>query len=253
MKKSLLICLSIMMIALVGCKKETNTWGMLEQSSITLEVGQQAQLNFTSNGNKFPRWVSEDDFIASVDSTGLVTANHIGVVTVMVNNLKCKVTVFDNFDVVEPYQLATADAEKIEAYHDLKFGSIAIAEETTEHFCDTVWTKDSEGNDSIKAIVDADYVTAINYDYTGADLFADQYSYKFNVKFDKKKAEYTYSFTSGTMRVAAAHASEVDTYLNNRYEKVSGAAYQYKSGNVYIFVDNAGSNVNVTFSYSSKK
>lgn len=245
MKKSLLICLSLVFLALTGCKEEVNTWGMLEEQQVSLKVGEQAQLHFTSNGNPFVQWSSEDPFVAEVDSFGLVTGVHIGQTVIIASNLRCKVMVTDNFtDVAEPLFGAEVTTEAVENYQVRMFGSTAIPEKTIEHVSDTIYGKDAEGNDSIIEVKEYDFTTKIVYDYTGAGHFASKYIYNYDIKSDKRGL-YT-QFASSEMQVAPDHTSEIATFLGNRYEAVQGQAYQYTTPGCYIFV--TGNNVKYSMS-----
>lgn len=244
MKRTLFICLSIIMLALVGCKKDENTWGKLQEGSVTLNVGESVQLTFDSNGNKYPQWSSADEFIATVDEKGMVTAQHVGKTTVYVNNLACEVYVVDEYSILnldEPFKDWEVDNDDVRKYESNKRGipdeirqSITFVTDTT---MDTslVWNPETEDFDTIiEQVVDTvfRYVSEAEYDYTYSteDLIVDLATYQFSCE-KEKDGTYTVSLDIYEYRVANAYEDEIYTILDNRYNKISSeqgvTTYQY--------------------------
>jgi len=205
MKKSIILCLSILLIALTGCEKNKNTWGKLEQGGITIQVGETYQLTFTSDGNVKPIWTSSNTDVATVDEKGLVTGVRVGTATVAVNGLGCKVTVMDGYTTVyEPLQDWAGTYDDVQKYM-AKADYFGL--ETVE--MDTVYNIISE--EETDTII---YEKKVTYDFSAIieDHFADVYEYNFELD-----EEYQVVFVSAKMTVAAAHVAEIPTYLNNRY------------------------------------
>lgn len=207
MKKSIILCLSILLIALTGCNKDKNTWGKLEQGAITINVGDTYQLTFAHDGNVKPIWASANTDIATVDENGLVTGVRVGMTIVSVNGLECTVTVTDQFNgkVIEPIQNWVASYEAVDAYMIKNFGNIAIPE--LEY--DTIFVElEEEEYDTIP------YVSKATYDYSAIieDHFADKYTYEFVATKDNEV-----EMASASMTIASGHVAEIPTYLNNRY------------------------------------
>lgn len=256
MKKSIILCLSILMIALTGCKKDQNSWGKLAEGAITLKIGESKQLTFTSDGNKKPQWTTDDANIATVDANGVVTGVRVGTVYVYVNGLSCKVTVTDDFmAVVEPIQDWYADDEDVMTYMVKNFGNITIPEETydtaivikeitrdTTFRQDTIYVPgtDPAEIDTIVTVIDtiiADttfdtipYIAVVTYTYESSlSQFADVYTYQF--EFDPETRE-SY-LRMATMTVSGTHVKEIETFLNNRYVETSKG--NYKAVNEWMY------------------
>ena len=226
MKKSIILCLSIILVVLTGCKKDKNTWGKLEEGAITIEVGQTYQLTFTHDGNVKPLWTSEDASIATVDENGLVTGVRVGSTNVAVNGLACKVTVIDNLmGVIEPMQNWAGTYEDVNKYMSKEYGNITIPDLEYDTFYNVI------SEDEIDTII---YVKKATFDYSMIieDHFSDKYEYAFELN-----AEFAPVFISAQMTVNNAHVAEIPTYLNNRYVK-DGDCYRAENewgSNSYIY------------------
>lgn len=86
-----LLSLSTLLIA-SACSKSEDDKSSLDKTSITLNRDKTIQLN-VSTGNNSVNWSSQDEYIASVSESGLVTGNRIGKTIVTANDLKCEVIV----------------------------------------------------------------------------------------------------------------------------------------------------------------
>lgn len=241
MKKSIILCLSILMIAITGCKKNQNSWGKLEEGAINLKVGETKQLHFTSDGNEKPQWVSEDENIATVDANGNVTGVRVGSAYVTVNGLQCKVTVTDDFMyVIEPIQDWMADSAKVETYMNKYFGAATIP--TYEHDTtkvivkieyDTVYVPGVDPAEIDTVIADTTfleipYVKKATYEYPEVleGQFANKYVYEFECEETDKPGVYSSFVRVATMTVTSAHLGEIEKYLNNRYVESSKGNYR---------------------------
>jgi len=218
MKKTIILCLSILMIALTGCKKDKNSWGKLAEGAVTVEVGKTVQLNFTHDGNVNPQWASDDETVATVDNNGLVTGVRVGTAYVSVNGLQCKVTVTDKYmNVVEPLQNWTATSEQVMTYMTKMYGNTVIPE--IEY--DTLYfpNEDSTVWDTLI------YVEDIYYEFeTSLDEGQFFVGYEYFIQWNS-----TLEFpclTSVAVAVDANRKSELPTYLNNRYVEVSKGYYK---------------------------
>lgn len=237
MKKTIILCLSILLIALTGCKKDQNSWGKLDEGAITIKVGETKQLTFEHDGNKCPQWLSENENIATVDENGLVTGVRVGSTNVTVNGLICKVTVTDDYmSVIEPFQDWNGTYDDVNEYMTKMYGNIAIPEltyDTAIVISDIVETTDTDfipvpGAEPVEydTVIVLDtiydtipYLASAKFVYEAGleGQFVDEYEYTF--AFDAATME-SY-LTMATMTVNAAHTSEIATYLNNRYVEVS--------------------------------
>lgn len=230
MKRTIILCLSILLIALTGCKKDKNSWGKLEEGAIAIKVGETKQLTFTHDGNKFPQWTSDNENVATVDANGVVTGVRVGTAYVSVNGLQCKVTVTDDYmQVVEPFQNWEKAYDEAEEYMiQMLQGNITIPELThdTLHILEVDSTEIEPGVFNRDTIVDTVVVYVSNAKYvleaTLEGQFVDEYEYTFT--YDTKK--FVSSMTKATMTINAAHVSEIPTYLNNRYVETSSKYYK---------------------------
>lgn len=95
MQKVFLI-LAAMLSAFVftSCSKDDDSTVSLAESSATLKVDENKQLKVSG---EVKEWSSENEFIASVSATGLVTANHVGETRIMAkgpnSSAICNITV----------------------------------------------------------------------------------------------------------------------------------------------------------------
>lgn len=216
MKKTIILCLSILLIALTGCKKDQNSWGKLNEGAITVNVGETKQLTFEHNGNQHAQWISEDENIATVDSAGVVTGVRIGTTIVSVNGLTCTVTVVDTYvNVIEPCQNWLGGYKEVNNYMIQKYGNITIPELTT----DTAFVPNADSTewDTIPYVIHAKYVYEASLD----GQFVDEYEYVF--AYDASN-QVSY-LTMATMKINSAHTGDITKYLNNRYVEVSSKYY----------------------------
>ncbi len=220
MKKTIILCLSILLIALTGCKKDKNSWGNLKEGAITINVGETKQLTFEHDGNQHPQWVSDNETVATVDANGVVTGVRVGSALVSVNGLSCTVTVVDDYmNIVEPCQNWQKDYTEVNDYMIQKYGNIAIPELTN----DTVYIPNADSTkwDTVAYVSHAKFA----YEASIEGQFVDEYEYTF--VFDT--AEAVAYLTMSTMKVNAAHTSEITKYLNNRYVEVSTGYFTGKN------------------------
>jgi len=205
MKKTIILCLSILLIALTGCKKDKNSWGKLNEGAITINVGESKQLTFENDGNKYPQWSSEDTTIAVVNASGLVTGVRVGTVNILVNGLICKVTVNDQYmGVVEPIQDWTANYTDVDNYMIENIAATMTIIPTLDY--DTMVFAD---NDTVIYVMTASY----EYEATLEGQFVDAYEYEFDVDTTTRKPH----LIVATMKINDAHTGEIKTFLNHRY------------------------------------
>lgn len=80
--------------AFTSCSSDDDSTVSLSESAVTLKVDENKQLKASGDVKK---WGSENEFIASVSTNGLVTANHVGETQVIANGSNgsaiCHVTV----------------------------------------------------------------------------------------------------------------------------------------------------------------
>ena len=220
MKKTIILCLSILLIALTGCKKDQNSWGKLDEGAITVNVGETKQLTFEHDGNQHPQWTSENENIATVDENGVVTGVRVGTTIVSVNGLSCTVTVIDNYmNVIEPCQDWSGDYKGVNDFMIQKYGNITIPELEN----DTIYIPNADSTewDTIPYVMHAKYV----YEASLEGQFVDEYEYTF--EFDTL-AQASY-LTMATMKINANHTGDITKYLNNRYVEVSNKYYTGKN------------------------
>lgn len=243
MKKTFFICLSIIMLALVGCKKDDNTWGKLKDGSVTIKVGETVQLHFDSNGNDYPQWSSNDEFIATVDSKGVVTGQHVGKTTVYVSNLACEVNVRDEYmdeynDIDEPFTNWNIDYNAVSSYEKGKRGNEGMVNPVTEYVCDSTFVIDTVQieEDSIRIdttlVVDTVYeyigLAEFNYIMSSEVLLVEHATYKFSYtqatdgKYSTVLKNYEYIVTDG-------YEDDMEQILKNRYEETSENVYAFKN------------------------
>lgn len=74
----LAVMLSVCMFS--SCSSNDDALISLSEKEVTLKVDATQQIKATSDVSK---WSSENDFIASVSESGMVTANHIGETRIM--------------------------------------------------------------------------------------------------------------------------------------------------------------------------
>lgn len=250
MKKSIILCLSILLIALTGCKKDKNSWGKLDEGAITINVGATQQLNFTHDGNKTPQWTSEDESIATVSQSGLVTGVRVGTTIISVNGLQCRVTVIDDYiNVVEPMQYWSADHLMVAEYMNKNLGNAdfidlkwdtayntridtiiitdTIAKIDTIPVTDSTFVLDTTFvADTIMATDTFPYISEAIFTYEAAagdaSQFADEYAYYFSFDTENKFEH----LTKCVVTVNANHTSHIKTYLDNRYIEVENNYYK---------------------------
>lgn len=233
MKKSIILCLGLLLIAMTGCNKDKNTWGKLEPNSITIQVGETYQLNFTHDGNKFPTWASSDETVATVDETGLVTGVGVGEAEISVNGLICKVVVMDGLDakVKMPDLDFTDQFEDVDKYMSSKVGLTLDVKIDTLMAIDSVEVPVYDVNDSIigtEMQYDTTYyVGKVTYLYTGLSDMINEYIYEF------LPAGNLYSAI--ILMDMQDNFDIVKQYIQNRYQKASGENYQYVSGSIYVY------------------
>jgi len=218
MKKTIILCLSILMIALTGCKKDKNSWGKLAEGAVTVEVGKTVQLNFTHDGNVNPQWASDDETVATVDNNGLVTGVRVGTAYVSVNGLQCKVTVTDKYmNVVEPIQDWNANDNQVMTYMTKMYGNTVIAEVEF----DTLYfpNEDSTVWDTLIYVEDIYYEFETSLD-EGQFFVEYEYFIQWNSTLESPR------LTAAAVTVDANRKSELPTYLNNRYVKMSTDYYK---------------------------
>ena len=99
LKYNLLICLSLLLFLLSGCKKEVESL-TVTPNSIVLAVGDQYPLKADVQPKKAPQeveWYTTNPEVVSVDENGVVTALHFGVCNVKLyagaSAAACQVTV----------------------------------------------------------------------------------------------------------------------------------------------------------------
>ncbi|MCQ2344335.1 MAG: Ig-like domain-containing protein [Paludibacteraceae bacterium] len=232
MKKTLFICLSIIMLALVGCNKDKNTWGKLEEGSVTIAIGETVKLTFDDNGNKHPQWSSDDEFIATVTEKGEVTGMHVGKTTVYVNHLACEVIVIDEYigyPLDEPFTNWSVNDSVVEKY-ELNQRGLAIADKTYEYICDT--TIDSTTQ---KQVIDTlyFYVKVAEYDYSGSfeDIMVDYATYNYSYSKDKA-GNFSTRLDNYDYRIVEDYEDDIEEILDNRYAKLESAT-GYEAGYTY--------------------
>ena len=106
-------------ISITSCSKDddgNDTLFSLDKDSVSLMVKQTGSVSST----KTATWMSENDFIASVNSSGEITANHVGkteiVATADGKSLKCGVTVKANYyTFIEPFHYFTMNKDEVKA------------------------------------------------------------------------------------------------------------------------------------------
>lgn len=94
-----LLSLSTLLIA-SACSKSEDEKSTLDKTSITLNKDKTIQLN-VSTGNNSINWSCEDEYVASVSNSGLVTGNRVGKTIVTANDLKCQVIVDPIYNLYE--------------------------------------------------------------------------------------------------------------------------------------------------------
>ncbi|MCQ2332500.1 MAG: Ig-like domain-containing protein [Paludibacteraceae bacterium] len=238
MKKSVIFLLGIMLIALVGCKKEENTWGKLEQSNVTVKIGETIQLNFSHNGNKHQTWASADETIATVDGNGLVTGVRVGKTVVTVNGLECVVNVVDDLMALlkEPSQEWGEELVNIKQWQAQNVGmTIDTAAEFSSK--DVIVRIDTIRNEETREIIKLDtittkvtYISSYTFKYPEMTAVIKEYTYKFN--------EDEALFMS-SMKASATDFAKVQQYIKNRYTAKNGAKYQYVNDDAYIYMNTA--------------
>lgn len=244
MKKTLFICLSIIMLALVGCNKDKNTWGKLEEGSVTIAIGETVKLTFDDNGNKHPQWSSDDEFIATVTEKGEVTGMHVGKTTVYVNHLACEVIVIDEYigyPLDEPFMNWSVNDSVVEKY-ELNQRGIGILNKTYEYICDTtldtVVTRIEEEDrfdTTYVEVVDTvfSYVKMAEYDYSGSfeDIMVDYATYNYSYSKDKA-GNFSTRLDNYDYSVVEDYEDDIEKILDNRYAKLESAT-GYEAGYTY--------------------
>lgn len=223
MKKSVILLLGIIMLAMVGCNKDKNTWGKLDQTNISIKVGETYQLTFTHDGNKFPTWASADESVATVDENGLVTGVGVGETEVSVNGLICKVKVGDDLEgaFVMPDLEFSDNFEAVDKYMSKNVGlSLDIA-------IDTLMAIDSVDNGTEMVYDTVYYVGRATYLYMGLSDVINEYVYEFTKDGN--------IYAAGISMDKQENRDTVKQYIENRYEKVTGENYTYTDGTFYIF------------------
>ncbi len=121
MKKFAMIMALALPLALASCGDDDNTTLTLDRGQATLDYNTTTELKASEKGGT---WASSNEFVASVDKNGKVTANHEGqaVITVSKDGMSasCKVTVNatnDNFNTIltwgaTPTQIKTEMAKE---------------------------------------------------------------------------------------------------------------------------------------------
>ena len=254
MKKTLLICLSVLMIALVGCKKETNTWGQLKEGSVTVNVGDSVQLTFTSNGNTCPQWSSDDDFYATVTNKGMVIGYHVGTCVVSVNGLQCTVTVTDKYEdkIYEPWQrdwdevMDSADVvNTIVAYEGLYRGECTptikcnqVPRLVVTEKRDTAYNPDGSissvtvYNDTIQDGY-TNVVESITFDYTeeGTPEYVEEVVYTFFTARIPDEGDAWGSMLESCSMTSESKGNALEEFVSNRYQiSEDGEFYYYYWG-----------------------
>ena len=98
-----LVIVAGMFLFLAGCSKEGKNDGdvILEQESITLTSEKTYQLNIKSGGSNDVHWNSNNEYVATVSNTGLVTAHKVGKAVINANTASCQVTVAPIYNLYE--------------------------------------------------------------------------------------------------------------------------------------------------------
>lgn len=95
MKKLFLILATIAYIA-ISCEKDK----LINKTKLTLTTGDTFLLTYDGDGI----WTSDQPLIASVDSTGIVTAERVGITRIRINQSTCNITVKPRYNTfTEPY------------------------------------------------------------------------------------------------------------------------------------------------------
>ena len=101
MKKVLFLLPLLAALFFVGCSDDEEGGISLNESAITLYSDDTAHLEANDNVD----WLSESEFVASVDANGLVTGNHVGTTNIIASNgsgtSKCTVEVIPRFNTFE--------------------------------------------------------------------------------------------------------------------------------------------------------
>lgn len=253
MKRTLFICLSVIMLALVGCNKDKNTWGKLEEGSVKVMVGDSVQLTFDNNGNKYPQWSSDDEFIATVSDKGMVVGRHVGKTTVYVNNLACDVIVTDEYEseynLDEPFKDWNINDAAVQIYEAGKRGVSVhnyVMDSVKMVIYDTLYIPNEDSTEWDMQVTERDsilytYVKEATYDYTASpeDLLVDYAEYTYGYTYDSKNDEYSTHIVGYDYRVAEGYENEIYAIYGNRYEVYEETA----DCTTYVFKDNRGKNV----------
>ncbi|MCQ2329798.1 MAG: Ig-like domain-containing protein [Paludibacteraceae bacterium] len=235
MKKSVIIFLGIMLVALVGCKKNENTWGKLEQSNVTIKIGETIQIKLNHDGNTHQRWTSADETIATVDETGMVTGVRVGKTVVTVNGLECVVTVVDDLMalLVEPLQNWEKTLSDVKQWQSQNIGMTldTVAETSSKEVIEKIDTVRDPGTQEIirydTTTTWVDYISSYTFKYAEMTAVVKEYTYKFN--------ENENLFMSA-MKTDADNFANVQQYIKNRYVAKTGAKYQYVNNGIYIYI-----------------
>lgn len=235
MKKSVIILLGVMLIALVGCKKEENTWGKLEQSNVTVKIGETVQINLSHNGNTHQTWVSADETIATVDENGLVTGVRVGKTVVTVNGLECAVTVVDDFMALlkEPLQDWKKTLNDVKQWQSQNIGMTldTVTKSSSKEVIEKIDTvRDPQTQEIVRfdtTTTWVDYISSYTFKYAEMTAVIKEYTYKFD--------ENENLFMSA-MKTDADNFANVQQYIKNRYVAKTGANYQYANNGIYIYI-----------------
>ena len=243
--------LSLMLIAssifLFSCKEEEEfTSGKLKQSSVTLNVGESAQLEYSGIG---VTWESGDTQIASVTDDGVVTGVHVGKTTLRANWSACEVNVKskNNFyvdPIIEDFEIRKGDVSTYFSNYKKSYSKT----HTLLYSVNTSTEVDSEKFDIYDANVTddpADATKFINLNYY-PELSPEKTS-DVNDKSLKTVLRYVYMYDKNTQNKIDAAAIVLDysnkellfNYLRDRYMVVSdddAEEQEFKSIDGKVFV-----------------
>lgn len=225
--------LSLMLIAssifLFSCKEEEEfTSGKLKQSSVTLNVGESAQLEYSGIG---VTWESGNTQIASVTDDGVVTGVHVGKTTLRANWSACEVNVKskNNFyvdPIIEDFEIRKGDVSTYFSDYKKAYSKT----HTLLYSVNTSTEADSEKFDIYDANVTddpADATKFINLNYY-PELSPENAS-NVNDKSLKTVLRYVYMYDNNSQKNIDAAAIVLDysnkellfNYLRDRYMVVS--------------------------------
>ena len=79
-----IVLFAVFVVVLVGCKKEDENDIQVKNPNIEVKAGSSIQIEATSSSPI--TYFTENEFYASVNSTGLITANRVGEVSILLDN-----------------------------------------------------------------------------------------------------------------------------------------------------------------------